>query len=146
MELGLIKLVHVGRLLPIEQALAGLKGVVPAKPKVEAAPEQPPCSTAAEHQANRTRACQNRTSPTAPVASGDLRFRLLADLNAKSMTFIAECRAAFRNSGKRPEIEITTSKDYALALKSGDLRRRWSAAGTASANYAKFGEVAARCG
>jgi DNA polymerase III subunit gamma/tau len=142
MELGLIKLVHVGRLLPIEQALAGFKGVVPAKPKVEPAPrtaavlDRPP-------SIKLTGPAPAKPAP-APVATGDLRSRLLAELHAKEMTFIADAVQHSEMSEKGAEIEFTTSKEFAIALKSGDLSKALERVlGRTPRITLKFGEVAA---
>lgn len=137
LELGLIRLVHIGKLLPIEQALAGLPSPPPAAPKTQAAParaalvDRPPSmklsgpapAAPPKPPVLREQPPVNPTvpGPTAPASSGDIRSRLLSELAAKGMTFIADAVEHSDVLEKGSDLEFTTSKEFSIALKSADL-------------------------
>jgi DNA polymerase III subunit gamma/tau len=143
LEIGLVRLVQAGRLLPIEQALAGLSSEsVPApraiaKPPA-AAPAQGPVRTtpspfeldrakkatprAAEPQSSGANALAAQPAPE-PVAVGDWRLQLHAALTELGMAFTADAieNAQVTESGN--ELHIVTTKIYSLALRPEDLNK-----------------------
>jgi len=110
LELGLVRLVQAGRLLPIEQALANLgTGATPvarpaaAKPALSPAPPPPPPAPAP------------RTAP--PVSSGEERGRLHAHLSEKGLTHLADAVENSRIAVSGAELQIVTEKSYKLYLE-----------------------------
>jgi DNA polymerase-3 subunit gamma/tau len=129
LELGLVKLVHAGRLKPIEEFLAQVQsgGALPPPPPAPATgstPRQaPPARFAAPASAPAPVAPPPPPAPVpaVPSASGDLKARLLHTLNEKGMTFIADA-VEHSNLVERPgEIEFLTSKEFSMAIKSKDM-------------------------
>ncbi|MEO7145392.1 MAG: DNA polymerase III subunit gamma/tau [Bryobacteraceae bacterium] len=121
LELGLLRLVHAGRLLPIEDALASLGdaggGLTPS-PRTEAA-------AAAKRNIPAGRA----TSPgaTQPVssapASGDLRSRLQAALLAAGRKFTADAVAHSEVSESGSEVMFLSPKKFSLSMNAADLQK-----------------------
>jgi DNA polymerase-3 subunit gamma/tau len=113
LELGLVRLVQAGRLLPIEQALAGLASgggesrPAPSTPKIAPAtlPARPATSAAPPVSA----------SPApAPVKAGDERGRLHAHLVKAGLTHQADAVENSRISVAGAELRIVTAKTYAI--------------------------------
>jgi DNA polymerase-3 subunit gamma/tau len=152
LELGLVRLVQAGRLLPIEQALAQLEsGAAPtaSAPVVRAAstptptptraPAPPPRQGPSPFDQDRVRKAAprppepqssgaNALAPDplpapAPMEVGDWRQKLHTALMELNMPFTAD---AVENSSiveTAGELKITTSKAYKLALREDDLRQ-----------------------
>jgi DNA polymerase-3 subunit gamma/tau len=142
LEIGLVRLVHAGRLLPIEQALAGMKPNAPpprpAQPKSAPAPVAAPAPAA---QPNRPspfeldRAKKAATRPPEPqssganalapepMATGDWRQRLHAALMELGMPFTADAIENSRIIEGSGELEFITSAAYKLALRPDDLTK-----------------------
>jgi hypothetical protein len=98
--LGLLRLIHAGRLRPIEEALASLggSGKAPAPPAPKAAPQPPP-------------------QAASQTTTGDFRTRLLGALAEGKLTHVAD---AVEHSGiaeTAAEITFTAPKMYQLFLK-----------------------------
>jgi DNA polymerase-3 subunit gamma/tau len=89
LEIGLLRMVHAGKLLPIEEALAGLSGraPVPAPAKQVAAP------------------------------AGDLRGRLHAALLEAKLTHVADALQHSELAESSAELVFTTPKMYQLYVK-----------------------------
>ena len=103
LEMGLLRLIHAGRLQTIEEALAALGGpekapkAAPAAPKVlPAAPPKPAASSATE---------------------GDFRTRLLASLQEAKLTHVADAVEHSEVAETPAEITFTAPKMYQLFLK-----------------------------
>jgi DNA polymerase III subunit gamma/tau len=140
LEIGLVRLVQAGRLLPIEQALAGI-----ALPSPERAPAPPPARSA---QPGPVSAPPPRTGPSpfdldrakkassrppepqssgatalaadpapVPMATGDPRQRLHSWLTEQGHSHLADAveNARFELSGA--ELKVTTPKSYALYFR-----------------------------
>ena len=141
LEIGLLRMVHAGKLLPIEEALAGLRGASPtgvhpsganpsgAKP-TSAAPRPVAAMPAV---ASRPSVASNPSSgpaaissePAAPRAtstpsSGDLRERLYAALLEAKLTHVADALEHSEVSESPSELAFTTPKMYQLFLKQPD--------------------------
>src|ERR1019366_1850684 len=109
LEIGLLRMVHAGKLLPIEEALAGLRGVnlsgtaprtVPPKP-IAAPPvtmTPPPSATGAP-------------------ATGDLRERLYAALLEAKLAHPADALQHSELTESTTELVFTTPKMYQLYVK-----------------------------
>ena len=75
---------------------------------------------------------------------GDLRSRLLEILNEKGMSFIADAVESSDLKEKPGELEFTTAKEFAMALRSGDLAKVVERlVGKALKITVRLGEVAA---
>jgi DNA polymerase-3 subunit gamma/tau len=108
LELGLVRLVQAGRLLPIEQALADLAN---GGGDVRPAPKPAPTTPAARPPAPPT------TTPTAvpgPVNPGDERGRLHAHLVKAGLTHQADAVENSRISVVGAELRIVTAKTYTI--------------------------------
>jgi DNA polymerase-3 subunit gamma/tau len=99
LEVGLLRLVHAGRLVSLEEALAGL-------PKASPTPVQ------------RTLAPEPR-----PQVVGDWRERLHAALVELGMQFTADAVEHARVAEAGGELVFTTSKEYARYLAQNDLNK-----------------------
>jgi len=93
MELGLIRLVEAGRLMPIEEALARL--------------EQAPAAPASE--------------PPISAAAGSLKQRLHSAALELGLTYTADAIAHSEIGESGNEIEIKAPKQFGLMLKGGEL-------------------------
>ncbi len=116
LEMGLLRMVHAGRLLPIEEALASLgpAGVLPA-------PKTPPSKTPAPRTlaAPMTSApiARATAAPAAPVTDGSLRSRLHAALVEAKQTNLADALEHTEITESNSEVVFTTPKMYQLYLK-----------------------------
>jgi DNA polymerase-3 subunit gamma/tau len=106
LELGLLRMVHAGRLQPIEEALASLGGAgsgpapKPAPPK----PQTPARAPAADQG-------------SAPL---DLRSRLLAALLEAKLTHVADALEHSDVAESPGELILTTPKMYTMYLKQAE--------------------------
>ena len=108
LEMGLLRLIHAGRLQPIEEALAALggsnvtgSGKPPASPPKAAPPKPAPAASAAPSSS----------------ADGDFRTRLTAALQEAKLTHVADA-VEHSEVGESPaEITFTAPKMYQLFLK-----------------------------
>jgi DNA polymerase-3 subunit gamma/tau len=101
LEIGLVRLVHAGRILPIEQALANLEnGSTPPPPK--SGPRPPAASPPA-------------TASAAP--SGDARERLHSHLAGKGLSHLADAVENSRLAVSGSELQVTAAKSYALYFR-----------------------------
>ena len=107
LEIGLVRLVQAGRLLPIEQALADLKGggggQRPVAPRTAKPPELPPARTP--------------TSAPAPREGGDERTRLHAHLSEAGLVHLADAVENSRVMLAGSELQVLTAKTYKLYLE-----------------------------
>jgi DNA polymerase III subunit gamma/tau len=113
LEMGLLRMVHAGRLQPIEEALASLApaGAVPApKAPAPSAPKVPTATTARAQAAAPD-------SPAAPPADGSLRSRLHAALIEAKQTNLADALEHSELVESSAELVFTTPKMYQLYLK-----------------------------
>ncbi len=108
LEIGLLRMVHAGRLRPIEEALASLSPSGGAPARSAPAPAAPPPA-----------APPPAASP-APALSGDLRSRLHAALLEARQMHIADAVEHSEISESGQELIVTTPKMYVLYLKQPD--------------------------
>jgi DNA polymerase-3 subunit gamma/tau len=141
LELGLVRLVHAGRLLPIEQALANLPASDPSpRPQPVSRPAAPPARSGPspfefdrakkaamrppEPQSSGANALAAQPVPAPePMAASDWRQRLHAALMELGMPFTADAIENARVVEANNELQITTTKAYSLALKPDDLQK-----------------------
>ena len=105
LEMGLLRLIHVSRLQPIEEAIAALGGApsktIPTPPK--AAPKPSPAASA--------------PAPTTVAIEGDFRTRLLATLQESKLTHVADAVGHSEVAETPAEITFTAPKMYQMFLK-----------------------------
>jgi DNA polymerase-3 subunit gamma/tau len=106
MEIGLLRLVHAGRLLPIEEALAMLpEGSAPPRPA------SPPAPAAAAPAA-----------PAAPAAS-DWKGKLVGALHELKLDPLADAVGHSAVSEAGGELRFQTPRDFRISMKEADLRK-----------------------
>ncbi|MGA3235180.1 MAG: DNA polymerase III subunit gamma/tau [Bryobacteraceae bacterium] len=152
LEIGLVRLVQAGRLLPIEQALAGLSSESPpaqsvsrpaasaspiAKAQPAAAAPPPPRTGPSPFDLDRARKAAPRSSEPQssgaiavaappepePMAVGDWRGQLHAALMTLGLPFTADAIENARVAETGGELQIVTTKAYSLALRIEDLTK-----------------------
>ena len=149
LEIGLVRLVQAGRILPIEEALAGLgnAGASPARSAAEpakpaAAPPKavaPPRTGPSPFEQDRAKKLGAQPSAPANVAeaprtpspgpltsesdSADWRERLHRALTELNMPFTADAVENSRIVEASGELQFTTSAAYKLALRSDDISK-----------------------
>ncbi|HEV3333349.1 MAG TPA: DNA polymerase III subunit gamma/tau [Bryobacteraceae bacterium] len=108
LELGLVRLVQAGRLLPIEEALSGLtSGGGEPRPTPKASPKAPAARPA-------TGATPPAPPAAVPAKSGDDREKLHAHLMKIGLTHQADAVENSRISVVGSELRIVTAKTYTL--------------------------------
>jgi hypothetical protein len=112
MEIGLIRLVEAGKLLPIEQALANLAG----------APEQAP-PPAAPAGGRPTAAPTLFSGPEPPRASAAWKEKLRAAFAQLGMQFSADAIEHSEVAESDGTLEVRTPKDFAMAMRPVDVER-----------------------
>jgi DNA polymerase-3 subunit gamma/tau len=132
LELGLVRLVQAGRLLPIEQALAGLGEGPRPRPAATPAPARAPAPARtgpSPFEIDRARKAAAPPSESAsarapePMVAGDWRQRLHAALIELGMAYTADAVEASQVAEVNNELRIVTSKAYSLALRPQDLEQ-----------------------
>jgi DNA polymerase-3 subunit gamma/tau len=105
LELGLLRLVHAGKLQSIEEAIAGIGGATPPAPPTRPVP--PPAKP-----------MQAQAAPAAVSKNdADLRARLHAALVESKQTYVADAVEHSEIAESANEIVFTTPKLYAMNLK-----------------------------
>jgi DNA polymerase III subunit gamma/tau len=111
LEIGLVRLVHAGRLQSIEKALAGIPGVGPA-PSARPLPTNP----------SRDRQGAVTAPPVvAPVSDQPARERLHALLIERGLAHLADAVENSRITVAGAELQIKTAKSYALYFRDAQL-------------------------
>jgi len=120
LELGLIRLVEAGKLISIEEALAGAGGAsappVPAAAKQGAPPPPPPAPAAAK---------QSAPPPAPPAAppTGGLKERLSAALRELGMPFTADAVEHSALAESAGLLQFTTPAEFELAMRPADIQK-----------------------
>ncbi len=122
LEMGLLKLVHAGRLLSIEEALAAVAG--------EAAPPKQAAPAAASAAASKPRVGPSpfamdsaRKAAPKPLEAGDWRGKVHAALVELGMPFTADAVEHSEVTEAGGELIFETPKDYTLAMTPADLQK-----------------------
>jgi DNA polymerase-3 subunit gamma/tau len=102
LELGLLRLVHAGKLQSIEEAIAGIGGAPPAPPKVAAPPKATPVPLPVQ------------------TAAGDTRSKIHSALLESKQTYVADALEHSELIESPTELIFTTPKIYAMNLKQAD--------------------------
>jgi len=116
LEMGLLRMVQAGRLLPIEEALANLSGGTSGvgTPPRAAGPPKPAPVGASPGLAGPAAA------PLTPLAGNDLRSRLHAALLEAKLTHVADALEHSQLAESPNELVFTTPKMYQLYLKQAE--------------------------
>jgi DNA polymerase III subunit gamma/tau len=133
LEIGLVKMVHAGRLTSIEEALAGLGsgggGPVAPRPRT-AAPAPPPPVSSMPAPRRETSAPQPApappsapAAPEAPPGPGDWKPRLHAALVELGMPFTADAVEHSLVVEASGALEFTTPREFKLAMNTEDLNK-----------------------
>jgi DNA polymerase-3 subunit gamma/tau len=147
LEIGLLKLVQVGKLLPIEQALAGLSGAPAKSPTTSptrpiAAPPTPartgpspfaadslrkaaaqPAAKQASPQTAPTRQTVAAQDGTPPAEDGDLKSKLYTALVDLGMPFTADALEHSQVTAEGDGVALVTPKEYSLSMTEADMRK-----------------------
>ena len=108
LEIGLVRLVQAGRLLPIEEALAQLGAPGPRPPIPPAGPAPPPPRT------GPSPFDLDRAKKAAPAPAGDPREHLHSYLNEKGLTHLADAVENARITVSGADLNVIAPKSYAL--------------------------------
>jgi DNA polymerase-3 subunit gamma/tau len=122
LELGLIKLVHAGRLQSIEAALAGLEKPPALSASTRVSAPRPPAFQAPAQAAPKTPPVE----PPAPVPAaptGDLRQDLHAALTKEGLNFSADAILQADVSVQGSDLLVRGSKTLSFALKDPAIQR-----------------------
>ncbi len=143
LEIGLLRLVYAGRLMPIEEALASLPGDASPPPReaprpaAAPAPPRPAPRRAGPSPFEQDRA-RKAARPPEPQASGaaaapalaaapagatDWRTRLHALLMEMGLTFTADAVEHSVVEEVNGELRFTTPKDFSLALSPNEIEK-----------------------
>jgi DNA polymerase-3 subunit gamma/tau len=115
LEIGLVRLVQAGRLLPIEEALAQVSGAAGTardrdpRPAPKAAPPAPPPPRTGPSPFDLDRA-----KKTAAAPAGDPRERLHSYLHEKGLTHLADAVENARIAISGADLNVVAPKSYAL--------------------------------
>jgi DNA polymerase-3 subunit gamma/tau len=129
LELGLIKLVHAGRLQSIEAALAGLPKEPEKAPLLSAttrasAPRPPAFQAPVQTTPKAAPVETSAPEPTAPAApTGDLRQDLHAALTKEGLNFSADAILQSDVSVQGPDLLLRGAKSLSFALKDPAIQR-----------------------
>jgi DNA polymerase-3 subunit gamma/tau len=127
LELGLLRLVHAGKLIKIEEAIASMgPSAAPAAPT----PSAPPRSTPPAPVRSAPPAQRSSPPPSAPPAaskptpptSGSLKDRLLALLAEQDMKAYIDAVEHADIGESASEIVFSAPKEFGMVLKSAELR------------------------
>jgi len=115
LELGLLRLVHAGRLVKIEDAISAL-GSGSAAPPVSPPPPKkvPPAPVRSAPPIEK--------AAVAPPAPSSLKNRLLAQLTAQDMKAYIDAVEHADVSESAAEVRFSAPKEFGLALRSPDIR------------------------
>ncbi|MCL4402126.1 MAG: DNA polymerase III subunit gamma/tau, partial [Acidobacteria bacterium] len=127
LEIGLVRLVQAGKLMSIEEALAGLPATVPAAPPPRPVP---PKTGPSPFQQDRARKAAQPAPDQPPVperpvvaASTDWRPRIHAPLAELGMPFTADAVEHSLIVEANGELQFTTPADFALAMSPEDINK-----------------------
>ncbi len=149
LEMGLLKLVHAGRLITIEEALAAVGGggggvalgsggtssaERPSNPPARQSSRSAPPLTAPKTAPRpfspptpKTETPENVSPParkSAPVnGAADLKSRLLAQANEQQLTFIADAVEHADVAEKGNELQFIVPREFTLALRSAEMKK-----------------------
>ncbi|MBM3811291.1 MAG: DNA polymerase III subunit gamma/tau [Acidimicrobiia bacterium] len=133
MELGLLRLLHAGRIRSIEDLLAGLPSGQPPPPAPPSSRGTPPKPAPVVE-----------SKPASAGQPGSLKQRLQASLAETGLTFVADAVEHAEVTESPSQITFTAPKEFLMALRSADLRTAVTkTAGRAVKIVVQAGEAAA---
>jgi DNA polymerase III subunit gamma/tau len=132
LEIGLLRLIQAGKLLPIEEALANLGstgGPAPSKPPQAKKPVPPTPPTSHQPAATSQPPATSHQSPAPspqspvppPVPSGDWSQRLHSALLEAGMQFTADAVEHSHIVESNNELHFTTPEEFRLAMSEKDI-------------------------
>ena len=128
MELGLLRLVHAGKLQKIEEAIANLGPSTTTRPAASAVTTSAPARALVPAAARPQQAPP--PTPTKPqVTEGSLQAKLHAQLMEMNMTFTADAVENSTITETGSEITFAAPIEWKLALSEADLRKGLSEIG-----------------
>jgi DNA polymerase-3 subunit gamma/tau len=123
LEIGLLRLIQAGKLIPIEEALANLGnaggGSAPPKPTQARKPVPPAPAPATSHEPPAT--SQAAPSPQPSIPSGDWSQRLHAALLEAGMQFTADAVEHSQIVESNNELHFTTPEEFKLSMNEKDI-------------------------
>ncbi|MDQ6705688.1 MAG: DNA polymerase III subunit gamma/tau, partial [Acidobacteriota bacterium] len=136
LEIGLLKMIHAGRLIAIEEAIAGLGATSPApheppeaapKPPPKPAPPPPARTGPSPFEMDQIKKGMKTDTPPSPPAEplepSEWRERLHAALMELSMPYTADAIEHSRVTASDTEIAVQTPKEYSLAINVEELQK-----------------------
>ncbi len=128
LEIGMVKLVHAGRLTSLEEALANLNAAPPA-PRTAAS--NPPPATLPRRQASPPRPPAPPQPPLRPTAAqkkvespaGDWKARLHAKLMELGMPYTADAVEHSAVVEAEGALDFDTPREYQLSMRADDLNK-----------------------
>ena len=120
LEIGLLRLILAGKLVPIEEALADLGGS-----NSPPAPSRKPSTPVPTRSAAPPTPNPQPTTPTSepPAASGPWRDRLHAALIEAGMQFTADAIEHSQVTESGGELQFITSEEFSLAMNEKDIQK-----------------------
>jgi DNA polymerase-3 subunit gamma/tau len=112
LEMGLLRLIHAGRLTSIEEALASLGGDSGPAPPAPL-PERSGSSASPSRQA---------APPAQSPPTGTLKERILAELATQGNKFLTDAIAHAEVAESGAEVRITAPREFTISLKSPELK------------------------
>jgi DNA polymerase-3 subunit gamma/tau len=113
LELGLVRLVEAGNLVPIEEALAGIGNAAPPAPPAPAAPKT----------GSQTGDPAAASAAPAVPANGSLQQRLVAALHELGMAFTADAVEHSLMVEAAGELRFTTPPNLMLGMQAADIQK-----------------------
>ena len=121
-EIGLVRLVHAGRLLPIEQAIADLGDGGGPQLKTKAKQGTPANSAPGPSSGPaRTQGTTRSPKPDSPAAVENGRERLHAHLSQKGFAHLADAVENSEIAVSGAELQVATAKSYELYFRDTQL-------------------------
>src|SRR5208337_1675018 len=108
LEIGLVRLVQAGRLLPIEEALAQMTVPGPRPPVPAAGPAQPP------PRIGPSPFDLDRAKKTVATPAGDPRERLHSYLHEKGLTHLADAVENARITISGADLDVIALESYSM--------------------------------
>ena len=123
LELGLIRMVQAGRLLPIEEALASL-GPAPSTPAVPGAPKPVPVAAPKGPSPFELDRAKKAAQPeTPPATDAEWKERLHRALMEIGMKFTADAVEHSTIVASPFELQFTSPEEFLLAMKPDDINQ-----------------------
>ncbi len=123
LELGLVRLVEAGNLVPIEEALANIGNTAPPA-SAPPAPAAPKASRKASAPAPAAEAAPTVAPAPAPApAPGGLQQQLVAALHELGMAFTADAVEHSRMVEGTGELQFTTPPNLMLGMQTADIQK-----------------------